>query len=119
MARLPAVTTETPASAATADAACRYPARPAGERWPFIAGDARLLKALADETRLGILLRLREQAEVCQCDFTACCTVAQPTVSHHLKVLRRAGIVLGEKRGVWVHYRLNPAALEPLRRYLA
>jgi ArsR family transcriptional regulator len=94
------------------------PRRPAGERWPFIADDAQLLKALADETRLGIILQLREQGEVCQCDFAACCTVAQPTVSHHLKVLRQAGVVLGDKRGVWVHYRLNPAALERLRRYL-
>jgi ArsR family transcriptional regulator len=114
------VTTEAILGTTPADAACCCPPRsPAGERWPFIADDARLLKALADETRLGIVLQLREQGEVCQCDFVACCTVAQPTVSHHLKVLRRAGVVLGEKRGVWVHYRLNPAALEGLRRYLA
>ena len=97
---------------------CCAPPAPAGERWPFIADDARLLKALADETRLGIVLQLREQDEVCQCDFAACCTVQQPTVSHHLKVLRQAGVVEAEKRGVWVYYRLNPAALERLRRYM-
>jgi ArsR family transcriptional regulator len=90
----------------------------AGERWPFIADDARLLKALADETRLGIVLQLRETGEVCQCDFVACCAVAQPTVSHHLRVLREAGVVSAEKRGVWVYYRLEPAALARLARYV-
>ena len=103
---------------ATADAACCPPRVPARERWPFITEDARLLKALADETRLGIVLQLREQGEVCQCDFAACCTVAQPTVSHHLRILREAGVVEAEKRGVWMHYRLNPTALERLQRYL-
>ena len=98
---------------------CCAPGAPSRERWPFIEHDARLLKALADETRLGIVLQLREQGEVCQCDFAACCTVQQPTVSHHLKVLKQAGLVEAEKRGVWVYYRLNPAALEGLRRYVA
>jgi ArsR family transcriptional regulator, arsenate/arsenite/antimonite-responsive transcriptional repressor len=98
---------------------CCAPGTPARERWPFIAEDARLLKVLADETRLGIIQQLREQGEVCQCDFAACCTVQQPTVSHHLRVLRDAGVVVGDKRGVWVYYRLNPAALAGLRRYLA
>ena len=82
------MTTEAILSTAPAGAACCPPRAPAGERWPFIGDDARLLKALADETRLGIVLQLREQGEVCQCDFAACCTVQQPTVSHHLKVLR-------------------------------
>ncbi|MBM4419394.1 MAG: metalloregulator ArsR/SmtB family transcription factor [Chloroflexi bacterium] len=104
--------------ATTAEA--RRPSRePARERWPFLETEARLFKALSDETRLGIVLQLREDGEVCQCDFSACCTVLQPTVSHHLKILREAGIVLAEKRGVWVYYRLSPAALEGLRRYLA
>ena len=101
-----------------AEAECGPPRRSARERWPFVADDARLLKALADETRLGIVLQLREQGEVCQCDFAACCAVQQPTVSHHLRVLREAGVVDAEKRGVWMHYRLDPAALERLRRYL-
>src|ERR1044071_5176776 len=91
----------------TAEASCCVPGTPARERWPFIEGDAKLLKALADETRLGIVLQLREQGEVCQCDFAACCSVQQPTVSHHLKVLRGAGVVDAEKRGVWMYYRLS------------
>jgi ArsR family transcriptional regulator len=110
---------QTKQAAATATEACCPPRAPARQRWPLLEQDARLLKALADETRLGIVLQLREQGEVCQCDFAACCTVQQPTVSHHLKVLREAGVVLGEKRGVWVYYRLKPAALDGLRRYLA
>src|SRR5918911_3212483 len=110
--------TETATRPTSDDAACCPPRAPARERWPFIEQDAKLLKALADETRLGIVLQLREQGEVCQCDFAACCTVQQPTVSHHLRVLREAGVVEAEKRGVWMHYRLDPAALERLRRYL-
>lgn len=103
----------------TSELCCAPERGTARERWPWIAEDARLLKALADETRLGIVLQLREQGEVCQCDFVACCTVAQPTVSHHLRVLREAGVVAAEKHGVWMHYRLNPAALERVRGYLA
>ncbi len=99
--------------------ACCPPRTPARERWPFLETEARLFRALSDETRLGIVLQLREEGEVCQCDFSACCTVLQPTVSHHLKILRESGIVLAEKRGVWVYYRLNPSALEGLRKYLA
>ena len=72
-----------------------------------------------DHEPVAGLQQLREQGELCQCELTACCTIAQPTVSHHLKVLREAGIVLGEKRGVWVYYRLNPSALDGLRRYVA
>lgn len=72
--------------------------------------DARLLHALADPTRLAIVRQLASDSQVCACDFTACCEVSQPTVSHHLKVLREAGIVTSEKRGTWVFYRLEPTA---------
>jgi ArsR family transcriptional regulator len=72
--------------------------------------DVRLLQAAADPTRLAILRQLSGQGTVCACDLTACCDVAQPTVSHHLKVLREAGWVNGERRGSWVHYRMNPDA---------
>ena len=77
-----------------------------------------LFKALADETRLAILRQLREQGEVCACDFQACCELAQPTVSHHLRVLREAGLVNTEKRGLWVHYTLNEARLVTARALL-
>jgi len=76
---------------------------------------ARLFKALGDETRLAILRQLREQGQVCACDFVSCCDVAQPTVSHHLKVLRQAGLVSRERRGLSIFYRLEPDALERVR----
>ena len=74
--------------------------------------DVRLLQALADPTRLAIVRQLASDDEVCACDFTSCCDVAQPTVSHHLKVLREAGWVTSERRGTWIWYRLRPQALE-------
>ena len=77
--------------------------------------DALLLQGAADPTRLAILRQLAADAEVCACDFTACCTVAQPTVSHHLKVLREAGWVESDRRGSWVFYRLRPEAAERFR----
>jgi len=74
--------------------------------------DVRLLHALADPARLAIVRQLRASGEVCACDFTGCCGgLAQPTVSHHLKVLREAGLVRGERRGSWVWYSLDPAGL--------
>jgi ArsR family transcriptional regulator len=73
--------------------------------------DALLLQGAADPTRLAILRQLAGAPEVCACDFTACCTVAQPTVSHHLKVLRESGWVASERRGNWVWYRLRPEAV--------
>jgi ArsR family transcriptional regulator len=76
--------------------------------------DVRLLQAAADPTRLAILRQLSVEGEVCACDFTSCCDVAQPTVSHHLKVLREAGWVDGERRGTWIWYAIRPDALERL-----
>jgi DNA-binding transcriptional ArsR family regulator len=70
--------------------------------------DIRLLAALADPTRMAIVRELAGSAEVCACDFDSCCDVSQPTVSHHLKVLREAGVIVGERRGTWIRYRLAP-----------
>jgi ArsR family transcriptional regulator len=72
--------------------------------------DVRLLNALADPTRLAIVRQLGAEGGVCACDLTACCDVSQPTVSHHLKVLREAGVVESERRGTWIYYRLRPEA---------
>lgn len=77
--------------------------------------DVRLLAAAADPTRLSILRQLSADGPVCACDFTACCDVAQPTVSHHLKVLREAGWVDSERRGTWIWYSIRPAAVERFR----
>jgi ArsR family transcriptional regulator len=73
--------------------------------------DVLLLQAAADPTRLAILRQLSDCAEVCACDFIACCDVSQPTVSHHLKVLRDAGWVTAERRGTWIWYALRPEAV--------
>jgi ArsR family transcriptional regulator len=70
--------------------------------------DIQLLAALADPTRMEIMRELAGAPEVCACDFTSCCDVSQPTVSHHLKVLRDAGAVVSERRGNWVFYRIAP-----------
>lgn len=77
--------------------------------------DVLLLQAAADPTRLAILRELSDCAEVCACDFTACCDVSQPTVSHHLKVLRDAGWIESERRGTWVWYTLRPEAVARFR----
>jgi ArsR family transcriptional regulator len=77
--------------------------------------DVLLLQAAADPTRLAILRQLSDAREVCACDFTACCDVSQPTVSHHLRVLRESGWVAGDRRGTWVWYSLRPEAVVRFR----
>lgn len=72
---------------------------------------AALLKALADPYRLRILATLAGSPDdVCVCDFTGALPLNQPTVSHHLRILREAELVTSERRGTWVYYRLAPGA---------
>jgi ArsR family transcriptional regulator, arsenate/arsenite/antimonite-responsive transcriptional repressor len=67
--------------------------------------DAALFKALGDPHRLTMLATLaRAEDEVCVCDFTSALPLNQPTVSHHLKILRDAGLVTWQRRGTWVYY---------------
>jgi len=73
--------------------------------------DVRLLAALADPVRLSIVRQLAACDGICACDFTDVADVSQPTVSHHLRVLREAGVVTSERRGSWIYYRLAPAAI--------
>src|SRR6185436_6303179 len=77
--------------------------------------DVLLLQAAADPTRLAILRQLSDPAELCACDFTACRDVSQPTVSHHLKVLRDAGWIEGDRRGTWVWYSIRLKAVARFR----
>ena len=72
--------------------------------------DVQLLQALAHPTRLSILRELTGTSEVCACDFTSCCDVGQPTVSHHLKILKEAGVIESERRGTSIWYRIVPSA---------
>jgi ArsR family transcriptional regulator, arsenate/arsenite/antimonite-responsive transcriptional repressor len=102
----------------------RTPRTPDSSIWseqccPALAGDApisraeaeqlsRTLKAIADPARLQVLSFLRSQpnSEACACDLVAPLGLAQPTVSHHLKVLYEAGVLERDKRATWVYYRL-------------
>ena len=76
---------------------------------------ATIFKALADPTRVSIVNRLASTEECCVCDFTQAFEISQPTVSHHLRILREAGLVEAERRGTWAYYRLAPGAIERLR----
>ncbi len=93
-----------------------YPAveRAEAERMATVA------KALADPVRLQLVDVLRQHAgEVCVCELTPLFDVGQPTVSHHLKVLRQAGVVDSVRRGLWAYYYVRPEALEALSRWLS
>jgi ArsR family transcriptional regulator, arsenate/arsenite/antimonite-responsive transcriptional repressor len=79
---------------------------------------AQLLGALADPVRLRLLSLVAARAEICSCDLEAPLGKSQPTVSHHTKVLANAGLLVGEKRGRWVWWRVDPARLEAVRRAL-
>jgi DNA-binding transcriptional ArsR family regulator len=76
--------------------------------------DVNLLAALADPARLSIVRQLASDGSVCACDFSACNDLSQPTVSHHLRVLREAGLVHGERRGTWIWYHLDPSVADRL-----
>jgi ArsR family transcriptional regulator len=78
-----------------------------------------LLKALADPIRLRLMSMIAAADEVCVCDLLAPFAVSQPTISHHLKVLRAAGLVDCERRGTWVYYRAAPQALDMVGDFFA
>jgi ArsR family transcriptional regulator, arsenate/arsenite/antimonite-responsive transcriptional repressor len=103
-----------PAAGPAVAEACAIPLvrEPMGET--AAAGMAQVFKALADPVRLRLVSLIGAHAggEVCVCELTTAFDLTQPTISHHLKVLREAGIIGRERRGTWVYYRLQPAALE-------
>ena len=78
-------------------------------------------KALADPARLRVLnfIAAQPDGEACVCHFTALLGLAQPTVSHHLRLLYEAGLVDRERRGTWVYYRIVPERVAALRAALA
>jgi ArsR family transcriptional regulator, arsenate/arsenite/antimonite-responsive transcriptional repressor len=81
---------------------------------------AALFKALSDPVRLRLLSLIASHAggEACVCDLTPAFAVSEPTISHHLKVLREAGLVTSERRASWVYYRAVPDALTGLSQLL-
>jgi len=72
-------------------------------------------KALADPTRVAVINYLSAANEVCVCNLTESFELSQPTISHHLRILREAGLVESSRRGTWAYYRLVPEAIEALR----
>jgi ArsR family transcriptional regulator len=80
----------------------------------------RLMGAMSDPTRLQIVAMLAGQDEpLCVCDIQGNFQLGQPTISHHLKVLRDARLVTWEKRGLWVYYSLDRTTLEQAAGYLS
>ena len=79
----------------------------------------RAMQALSDPGRVKVLKMLGHAGTLCNCQIHPALGLAQPTVSKHLKVLEDAGFIVGEKRGLWVHYRLNPAPTPLVRSLLA
>jgi ArsR family transcriptional regulator, arsenate/arsenite/antimonite-responsive transcriptional repressor len=79
---------------------------------------AERFKALADPTRVAIVNRLAAADECCVCDLNAAFDLSQPTISHHLRILRDAGLVESTRRGTWAFYRLVPEAMDELRQTL-
>jgi ArsR family transcriptional regulator len=82
---------------------------------------APMFKALGDPIRLRLLSMITsaEGGEACVCDLTPQFGVSGPTISHHLRVLREAGLIEGDRRGTWVWYRPMPAAMRALAAVLA
>jgi ArsR family transcriptional regulator len=78
------------------------------------------LKALSDPVRLRLLSVVASHigGEACVCELSAGIELSQPTISHHLKVLRTAGLVESQRRGSWVYYRVVPHALQRLSELL-
>jgi ArsR family transcriptional regulator len=78
-------------------------------------------KALGDPVRLQLISMIASApgGEICVCDLTPAFSVSGPTISHHLKVLREAGLVDAERRATWVYYRPRPALLRQLASLLA
>jgi ArsR family transcriptional regulator, arsenate/arsenite/antimonite-responsive transcriptional repressor len=93
-----------------------YPeiAREQAERMAIVA------KALGDPIRMQLVDVLKQHAgKICVCELVPLFDLSQPTVSHHLKVLREAGIVGSERRGLWAYYYVNPQALEEITTWLS
>ena len=89
---------------------------PVGEARAF----APLFKALGDGTRLEIVALLAAAAgELCACEIERRFDLSQPTISHHLRLLREAGVVTSERRGSWVYYTLDPDGVEALSKFRA
>lgn len=81
---------------------------------------SRRFKALGDPVwlRLLSLIASHEDGEACVCELTVAFPLSGPTISHHLRVLREAGLIDGERRGTWIYYRVLPETLRTLSQAL-
>lgn len=82
---------------------------------------AKVFKALGDPVRLRLMSMIAsrgQDAEVCVCELTPAFDLSQPTISHHLKLLRQAGLIDCERRGTWVYYWVLPGVLDQLAAFL-
>ena len=77
---------------------------------------AKAFKAIGEPVRLRLLSLIASHAggEACVCDLTGAFELSGPTISHHLKVLREAGLIEGDRRGTWIYYRARPEVLQQL-----
>jgi ArsR family transcriptional regulator, arsenate/arsenite/antimonite-responsive transcriptional repressor len=80
-----------------------------------------MFKAMGDPVRLRLLslIASHDRGEACVCDLSGVFDLTGPTISHHLKVLREAGLIAGERRGTWVYYRVLPDALRQVSALVA
>jgi ArsR family transcriptional regulator, arsenate/arsenite/antimonite-responsive transcriptional repressor len=79
---------------------------------------ARVLRALGDPIRLRLISLVASQPEVCSCDLERPLAKTQPTISHHTRVLAEAGLLIGEKRGHWMWWRVDETGLAAIRKVL-
>ena len=76
---------------------------------------AGMFRALADPARVKVLSMLLNADELCACDLAASIGKSAATTSHHLKLLRDAGLIIGDRRGTWIYYRVVPDRLAAIR----
>ena len=96
---------------------CRVPKKRAPVSLEGQRRFAAAFKALGEPTRLAMLEMIAAAEELCACEIERSFDLSQPTISHHLKLLREAGLISGERRGTWVYYRAVPATIAELARH--
>ena len=101
------------------DGVCCAPLRSAALGEDEAAELAKVFAALADPVRLRLLSLVAAGGEVCSCELEEPLGKSQPTVSHHTRALADAGLLVGEKRGRWMFWRVRPARLAALRAALS
>lgn len=98
------------------ESCCAGPVVPEAMPATAVERTLRMFKALGDESRFAIFrLIAAQEGEICACDIVDQFDLRQPTIAHHLKVLRAAGLITAERRGVWAYYAVDPEGLEALQ----